>query len=115
MKIESVTQKEIVFNNGNKITFDYYKECCEINYADFEQIEENALTEEFEEDLIFEQEKTGFRFGNVGKMYFIPCYSEQNGYYTCKIDIYYSKNKKMINIECEEVVDYKKFKRTEFI
>lgn len=90
MKISKVTNDAIIFDNGNKISFDHSKDCCEYNYADFEQIEDMAFDYEFNENLQFESvEKAGFRFGDNGMMFFIPCYSEQNGYYSSDIQIYY--------------------------
>lgn len=53
-----------------------------------------ALDYEFDENLIFEAvEDAGFRFGDKGMMFFIPCYSEQNGYYSSDIQIYYNQRK----------------------
>ena len=104
MKIVKVTDSEIVFDNGSEITFSHVQDCCEYNYAAFKQIEERALEIEFDEKLIFEAvEGYGFRFGSEGtEMFFIPCYSDQNGYYSSDIDILYN-NKKVLNFECEEV------------
>jgi hypothetical protein len=34
-------------------------------------------------------------------MYFVPCYSEQNGYYSNDIDILLD-GWKVLNVECEE-------------
>ena len=90
MKIKAVTDEYIEFTNGNKITYDHDPDCCEENYADFSQIEESAFNQEFVQPLVFEMvEDKGFRFGNP-RMYFIPCYSDQNGYYSTNLDIYYS-------------------------
>lgn len=32
-------------------------------------------------------------------MVFVPCYSEQNGYYSSDVDIYYN-DKKVLNVDC---------------
>lgn len=106
MKIKEVTSEHILFDNGSEITFDHDQDCCEDNYADFEQIEEAAWDCEFPESLLFEKvDGSGFRFGGHGTyMFFVPCYSEQNGYYTTDIDIYFN-GKQMINLECKEVLD----------
>ena len=91
MKIVRVDSTQILFDNGAQITYDHYQDCCEHNYADFKQIEDLARKTEFDEDLVFEEvEDAGFRFGNPNKMFFIPCYSEQNGYYTTNIEIHYN-------------------------
>lgn len=103
IKILSVNEEGILFDNLKKITYSHYQECCESNYADFVQLEKAALKEVFEEPLYFEEvPHAGFRFGNPGKMYFAPCYSEQNGYYTTHIDIYYDNGQVICNMECEE-------------
>ena len=91
MKIKRITDEYILFDNGSKITFDHEQDCCEYNYADFTQLEDTGVElEEFKEPLTFESLDNGFRFGNKGKMYYVPCYSSQNGYYTCAVDIYYN-------------------------
>ena len=101
MKIKEVTDLHIEFDNGNEITFAHLRDCCETNYADFEQIETFAYGLDFDEDLMFEEVSDyGFRFGNLGKMFFIPCYSEQNGYYSSDVDIYYN-HKRVLNVSCE--------------
>lgn len=94
MKISQVTNENIIFGNGNRIGFDYCEKCCTYNYADFTQLEEMALDYEFDENLIFESvENAGFRFGDKGMMFFIPCYSDQNGYYSSDVQIYYNGEK----------------------
>jgi hypothetical protein len=92
MKIVSITDEEILFDNGNTITFDHRPDCCEHNYADFEQLDDVARAVEFDPDLEFQAcEGAGFLFGNrPGKMFFVPCYSCQNGYYSTDVAIYYN-------------------------
>lgn len=106
MKIKEINEEQILFDNGFKIEYDHYQDGCEANYADFEQIEPMALNYEFDEDLLFEKvENSGFRFGNKnGLMFFIPCYSAQNGYYASDINIYYN-NIEVLNLECELLLD----------
>lgn len=78
MKIISITSDAIIFDNGNDITFDHVADCCEYNYAAFEEIDDLAKNFEFSENLIFEEvSNSGFRFGNNPQnMVFVPCYSE---------------------------------------
>lgn len=103
MRIKSVDETGIEFDNGKKIIDHHVSNCCENNYADFEQIEEQALSADFYENLIFESVLGGFRFGSIGThMFFIPCYSEQNGYYSSDIDIHYD-GKWVLNTNCEEI------------
>lgn len=107
MKIVKVDFGAIEFDNGNTITFDHDQDCCETNYADFEQLEERARDIEFVEYLKFEEvEGYGFRFGNGGnEMFFIPCYSEQNGYYSSDVDIYYD-GEHVLNVEAKMTDEY---------
>ena len=53
MKILKVTEDAIEFDNGKDISFDHYQECCEINYADFEQLDSLAREVDFSEPLVF--------------------------------------------------------------
>ena len=107
MRILEVTEEHIEFDNGMKITFDHEQDCCESNYADFEQLEEAALSVEFDDELKFEEvDEGGFRFGSSDdQMFFIPCYSEQNGYYTDAIDIYFNADK-VLSPQCEDKYYY---------
>ena len=106
MKIKNVTDNAIIFDNGNSITFSHEQECCEWNYADFSILDERNVNYDFDENLIFEfVDEAGFMFGSEDVLHymhriFIPCYSEQNGYYTTDIDIYYN-DKKVLSGECE--------------
>lgn len=90
-KIIFINDAMIKFSDGSTITFDHYQDCCEYNYADFDQLDDIARDYTFKGDLLFEAvEESGFRFGDSRRMFFVPCYSEQNGYYTNEIDIYYN-------------------------
>lgn len=103
MKIERVTEEAIIFDNGNQITYDHDQDCCEFNYADFSILNENVINYDydFKEDLEFKAvEEMGFKFGSDGHWIFIPCYSEQNGYYSDDIDIHYNGHK-VLNFRAE--------------
>lgn len=90
MKIKNITEDEILFDNGKDITYDHDQQCCEYNYADFKQLDDLAKDCDFDENLKFEVvDDCGFRFGDERQMFFVPCYSEQNGYYSSDVDIYY--------------------------
>lgn len=100
MKIKKVTENEIIFTNGKCIYFEhFFQDCCEVNYADFTQVELSAYDVEFDENnMIFEEsDDFGFRFGSVNTpMFFIPCYSDQNGYYDSSVDIWYDGRKVLV-------------------
>ena len=103
IRIVKVDDECIEFSNGSRIEFDHSPDCCEWNYADFSQLEELARKTVFTLPLTFEAvDECGFRFGNYGKMFFVPCYSEQNGYYSCDIDIYFNHHR-VLNLECNEI------------
>lgn len=98
----------VVFGNGNSL-YDYHiADCCENNYADWEQLEESALSYDFDEDSFkIVPNDYGFRFGDKSRTFFVPCYTIQNGYYSSDVTIVYcDKDDKIINeenIECSYV------------
>lgn len=47
MKIKSIDDSAITFDNGMDITFDHVADCCEYNYAAFEEIDDLAKNFEF--------------------------------------------------------------------
>jgi len=105
MKIKKITEESILFDNGDKITYDHDQDCCEYNYADFAQMDDFAKDYDFKEPLQFEKvDGAGFRFGDPDFMVFVPCYSSQNGYYTTELDIYLNGNK-VLNLFCKEDFD----------
>ena len=91
IKITNITEEAIEFSDGSRITFDHAQDCCEWNWADFSQLDDLARAHNFQRPLCFEAvQNSGFRFGDSRRMFFVPCYSDQNGYYTDEIDIYYT-------------------------
>lgn len=108
MKIQKVTNEEIIFDNGNTISYGHAQDCFEHNYADFSILDEHTIDYDynFDEDLIFETiPELGFKFGSNGRWIFIPCYSEQSGYYTDEINIYY-KNQEVLSFSAQEIIIY---------
>ena len=105
MRIAEVTEEYILFDNGDRITYDHEQDCCESNYADFEQLDDIARTTDFDTPIEFEDaEEYGFRFGNNdGRMFFVPCYSHQNWYYSNDVDIYYN-GELVLNTLGEEII-----------
>lgn len=103
MKIVEVNADYILFENGSKITYDHKQECCEENYADFEQLDDEARAYDYDEqNMKFEAiDDSGFRFGDNRRMFFVPCYSDQNGYYSSDIEIYYNAEK-VLHFDAEE-------------
>lgn len=104
MRILNITDAYIEFDNGKAIYFEHYQQCCENNYADFSQLDSLAREAEFSEPLTFESCPYGFRFGNPPvNMFFVPCYSEQNGYYSNELNIWYDGKEVIHGIDCYEV------------
>lgn len=103
MRIKEITDEHVLFTDGTEITFWHYQECCENNYADFEQLDDLARDYDFHQPLLFESvDGAGFRFGDERRMFFVPCYSVQNGYYTSAIYIEY-KGEPVLSFGCEFV------------
>ena len=102
MKIIEINDNHILFDNGDEIGFDHDQDCCECNYADFEQLDDLGRNHVFNEPIVFEAvPEKGFRFGNPDAMFFVLCYSEQNGYYSLDVDIYYKGNR-VLNLICDD-------------
>lgn len=102
-KIIRLEDNLIEFSNGTLITCDHSQDCCEWNYADCTNIDDLARNYDFNTSkLTFESvEGCGFRFGDhPQRMFFVACYSEQNGYYSSDIDVYLN-GEHQINLECE--------------
>jgi hypothetical protein len=102
IKVIRAEQEYLEFSDGTTITSEHDADCCEYNYADFTQIDDLAKDWEFEHPILFEESEFGFRFGNKDKMVFVPCYSEQNGYYSYSVEIYYNGNRVFERIECDD-------------
>lgn len=122
MKIREITDKHIVFDDGSKMCYDHSQECCEHNWADFEYVKHcnlsvttgkiiNIMNVEFEPDLhkMFGGgvSKMGFiLMSKDGDRFFVPCYSDQNGYYTDELILYYiNANGKVEAIDVTDFVE----------
>lgn len=102
LTIKEISDYFIKFSDDSIITFSHEQDCCEFNYADFNAIDDISRSFVFDDPIHFESvPDAGFRFGNKGKMIFVPCYSYQNGYYSNDIDIIYAGNY-VLNFNCAE-------------
>lgn len=95
------TDLDVIFIGDNNYTLElsYYHEddCCEKVYADFSVIEyyiKDIIKFGIINEIIIKTvEDTGFIICFNGKEYkrplkiFIPCYDEQNGYYSSKLEL----------------------------
>lgn len=84
----------IRFDNGVEIECCHQQDCCEDVWADCRSIDDLVENLEFDtNNLVFEALDTGFRFGNnASNMIFVPCYNEQNGYYSGDITVYLKRS-----------------------
>lgn len=110
MKIKEITGGKVIFDNGYILDYFHDQDCCEQVYADFDVLETyNVSTKtgkninikeiDFEEDLnklIKGIEGQGFNMiSKIGEQFFVPCYNDQNGYYSNDLElILYKKDKK---------------------
>lgn len=77
---------------------------CATNYADFESLKDTeAMTYDFDlSKLKFEVSDYGFRFGDHPlRMFFVPCYSRQNGWYNPDVDVYFREKKVLSGVKGE--------------
>ena len=106
-RIKEITEDKfgeqmVIFTNGDVLSYDHEQDCCEHNYADFAQLDDLARNYQFIGPLEFEiVDGSGFRFGDSRRTFFVPCYSEQNGYYSSYLEIYLN-NKRVAGLTCEE-------------
>ena len=116
MKIAKWDDETIYFNDGSFICYAHERDCCEYNYADFDTLSTFYHGEEFS-SVFIEAKEEGFllhlrdaaqfkQFGETMKIW-IPCYSEQNGYYSADLTVYYcDKDENIIqriDLWCEQV------------
>lgn len=107
-KICQIEENLIKFEDGTYIECFHSQDCCEHNYADFEQLDDIARNTKFNTSkLVVEPlDGQGFRFGNKPfKMFFVPCYSRQNGYYSTCLNINVNGQVEH-EITCEEDFSY---------
>lgn len=106
-KITTVLENFIGFDSGDRISCDHDQNCCEYKYADFDNLDTEARNYDFDRTKMrFEACDYGFRFGDCSeRMFFVPCYSEQNGWYTFDIDVYFNGVKVLKGIQCRWTED----------
>jgi hypothetical protein len=101
MKITSLAEDRIQFDNGSRIEFEHWQDCCEQVYADCENIQ-SLSTENFpykevefnEPPEFFMEEGVGVVLvAKTGMKYLISCYNKQNGYYSSKLSMSFVNSK----------------------
>jgi len=113
MKILEIADDCIKFDNGYELEYYHSQDCCENVYADFEILKTYNLStktgekinikeidfEESLDNLIQEIKGTGFNItSKIGEKFFIPCYNEQNGYYSSDLELILYKSSKLKEI-----------------
>lgn len=116
MKIKQINEDNIIFDNGYKLEYYHSQDCCEAVYADFEMLKNYNVSTvtgkiidikeiDFRENLerlIEGIEGQGFNMiSKKEEKFFIPCYNQQNGYYSSSLElILYKKDnvKEVLNI-----------------
>ena len=87
MKVISIDEK-IVFDDGSTIEDFHEQDCCEYVYADFSQLADtNIMDREFDDIRIEGVKDSGFRING----YFVPCYNNQNGFYSSRLSLIIKK------------------------
>jgi len=122
MKVKDIVEDGIFFDNGDFMGYEHCPDCCEINWPDFRQLKDTGIfNEKFTTPLTFEKCEYGFRFGNEGKMYYVPCYTDQNGYYSNNVDIVYldhvTKESSYVlkDVDCEDESYYEWHTKNDFV
>lgn len=112
MKIVKFEEDKIIFDNGYELESYHDQDCCEWVYADFEVLKtynvsvktgksikitdidfcENII------ELVQGKEDCGFNMiSKIGEKFFVPCYNNQDGYYSDKLElILYKKGYKEV-------------------
>lgn len=117
MKITGWNDEKVTFSDGSYVTYQHEQDCCEWNYADFSVLDIMYDGSEFK-DYSVEPVKYGFNLVLMGVVYrrnktwnpetkiYIPCYSDQNGYYANDVDVVVVGKERYVvaNIEAEERV-----------
>lgn len=123
MKIERINDSGIIFNNGTKLSHYHCQDCCENVYADWEYLKQyNVLPStgetisiydiEFDDSItnnIDYEKNMGIKLiSKTGDKWFIPCYNEQNGYYSSDLNLIIEfEDKPTITIDITDYVEDK--------
>lgn len=113
MKIKEIKENSIIFDNGYELEAYHERDCCEEVYSDFDILTTynvstitgktiNIKDIDFEETLnklVKGIEGQGFNLiSKIGENFFVPCYNEQNGYYSSNLTLILYKDKETLDI-----------------
>lgn len=112
VSVVSVLPEEgIKFSDGSHLFSHHQEDCCENHYADFNYVSlndfEGLLFDVSSLDFIIPIEGYGFRMKAVCEQEVsIPCYGENNGYYSTNLTLVLSKDGKQQHLDisdCQEI------------
>lgn len=83
MKVKTITEDEVLFDNGYRLVHYHEQDCCETNYADFSSLKDTTFEDDEHNEIEFEEVINGVRLNG----HFVPCYSYQNGYYSDDVSV----------------------------
>lgn len=94
-KIEKIEKEGIYLSNGYKIVDCHRQDCCEDVYADWNYLNmKDLIGGEINLNLsqtITPVDKAGFKIKIRDRWYnfdyFVPCYNQQNGYYSAELKL----------------------------
>lgn len=118
MKIKTINEEGIIFNNGATLEHYHDQECCEHVYADWQNMQvitkigENFIDSnklEFDENItdhIYLAKGVGFILEDKnGIKLMVSCYDIQNGYYSSNLELIYTP-KQQIKIDITDCTKY---------
>ncbi len=88
-------QGGIEFDNKTALIDYHEQDCCEEVYADFSNLDSDVMNYNFK-TINIKPVHYGFKFGDDRRMFFVPCYNVQNGYYSDVLNIQYGAITKKI-------------------
>jgi hypothetical protein len=95
--------EKLVFSDGSYILTDHNQDCCEYNFADWSSLDDTGFWETNFKSIEVKPWEYGFLINGFS----VNCYSEQNGYYSSDLEVYYFSHKNKLissfNIDCEEI------------
>lgn len=110
MRVINAEYERVDFSDGSYMESHHVPDCCEYNYADFSvlAIDPELTKGEFESvSIVGKKEGTGVmllfeglphrKLGTYNKKVLVPCYSEQNGWYSSNVTVkHYNKDGKQL-------------------
>lgn len=120
MKIKNITESNIIFDNGYELEAFHDRDCCEDVYADFSVLQSynvsnitgdtiNIREIDFEENLnklVKGIEGQGFNLiSKIGENFFVPCYNEQNGYYSSNLTLILHKQEEKETLDITDFIE----------